>query len=123
MHIAELARVLKGLPGPGAGIMNGSAEAAKGRIEQAAGALANNDRLRAKGQTDQAMGRIKQFAEAGVRQAMAITAKAHGKTPAAGGDTPAFLLPALPYAQRALEPHISARTLSFPLRQAPSNER
>ena len=44
---------------------------------------------------------------------MAITAKAQapGKAPAAGGDTPAFLLPALPYAQDALEPHLSARTL------------
>ncbi len=36
---------------------------------------------------------------------------AHG--PAASGDTPAFTLPTLPYAQGALEPHLSARTLSF----------
>lgn len=46
---------------------------------------------------------------------MAIAAKAQkpGKTPDAGGNAPAFLLSALPYALDALEPHISARTLSF----------
>ena len=33
--------------------------------------------------------------------------------PAAPSGTAAFTLPALPYAQAALEPHISARTLSF----------
>ncbi len=46
---------------------------------------------------------------------LAIVVKAQGaeNNPAAGGDAPAFTLPALPYAQDALEPHISARTLSF----------
>jgi superoxide dismutase, Fe-Mn family len=46
---------------------------------------------------------------------MAITARAQesGKTPAAGGRAPAFTLPALPYAQDALEPHLSARTIGF----------
>jgi Fe-Mn family superoxide dismutase len=33
--------------------------------------------------------------------------------PAASGETPPFALPALPYAQDALEPHISARTMGF----------
>jgi Fe-Mn family superoxide dismutase len=33
--------------------------------------------------------------------------------PAASGGAPAFTLPALPYAQEALEPHISARTMGF----------
>ena len=33
--------------------------------------------------------------------------------PAAPGAAPAFTLPALPYAAEALEPHISARTMSF----------
>jgi Fe-Mn family superoxide dismutase len=44
---------------------------------------------------------------------MAITAKAQasGKAPAAG-EVQTFSLPALPYAQDALEPHLSARTLS-----------
>ena len=49
--------------------MRGSAEVAKGRVEEAAGALVNNDKLRVKGQSDQAMGRVKLAAEAGVRQA------------------------------------------------------
>ena len=48
--------------------MNGSTEVAKGRIEEAAGALAGNDKLRARGQTDQAVGHVKQAVEKGVRQ-------------------------------------------------------
>jgi uncharacterized protein YjbJ (UPF0337 family) len=50
-------------------MVRGSGEVAKGRVEEAAGALVNNDKLRAKGQTDQAVGRVKQATEAGVRQA------------------------------------------------------
>ena len=34
-------------------------------------------------------------------------------SPAAAGGASAITLPALPYAQDALEPHISARTVSF----------
>ncbi len=49
--------------------MNGSAQVAKGRVEEAAGALVNNDKLRAKGQTNQTIGRVKQVAEAGVQKA------------------------------------------------------
>lgn len=49
--------------------MKGSAKIAKGRIEEAAGVLTNNDRLRVKGQNDQAMGRIKQTAATGVSKA------------------------------------------------------
>lgn len=49
--------------------MKGSAEVAKGRLEEAAGALVNNDKLRARGHTDQTVGRVRQVAEAGVRQA------------------------------------------------------
>ena len=45
--------------------------------------------------------------------AIAANAQSPGKTPAAGGEAPAFVLPALPYAPDALEPHLSARTLSF----------
>ncbi len=46
---------------------------------------------------------------------MANTARAQesGKPPDAAGGAPAFTLPALPYAQDALEPHISARTMGF----------
>jgi len=48
--------------------MKGSTEVAKGRIEEAAGALTGNDKLRARGQTDQAVGHVKQAAETGVRK-------------------------------------------------------
>ena len=48
--------------------MNGSTKVAKGRIEEAAGALAGNNRLRGKGQTDQAVGQVQQAAEKGIRQ-------------------------------------------------------
>ena len=40
--------------------MKGSTEVVKGRIEEAAGVLTGNDRLRAKGQTHQAVGHVKQ---------------------------------------------------------------
>ena len=49
--------------------MRGSVEVSKGRVEEAAGVLTNNDKLRVKGQTDQAMGRVKQNAQSGVRKA------------------------------------------------------
>ena len=49
--------------------MKGSAKIAKGRVEEAAGALAGNDKLRAKGQRDQAVGQIQKDAEKGVRKA------------------------------------------------------
>lgn len=49
--------------------MKGSVAVAKGRIEEAAGTLVGNDRLRAKGQKDQTVGRVMQEAENGVRQA------------------------------------------------------
>ena len=48
--------------------MKGSTKVAKGRVEEAAGALTDNERLRAKGQTDQAVGHVKQAVEKGVRQ-------------------------------------------------------
>lgn len=51
--------------------MKGSIKIAKGRIEEAAGALAGNDPLRAKGQRDQAVGQIRKEAEKGVRKAQA----------------------------------------------------
>ena len=46
---------------------------------------------------------------------MAVTVRAQEPAtgPAASGGSPAFTLPALPYAQNALEPYISARTMSF----------
>ncbi len=51
--------------------MKGSAKIAKGRIEEAAGALVGNDRLRAKGQRDQAVGHIQNDSDLGVRKAQA----------------------------------------------------
>ncbi len=49
--------------------MRGSAEVAKGRIEEAAGTLVGNDKLIGKGKRDQAAGHVRQATEAGVRHA------------------------------------------------------
>ena len=43
--------------------MSGKTDIVKGRIEEAAGALTGNDKLRNKGKTDQAVGRVKQAAK------------------------------------------------------------
>jgi uncharacterized protein YjbJ (UPF0337 family) len=43
-------------------IMAGKAEEVKGRIKEAAGALTGDDKLRAEGQADQAVGKVKQVA-------------------------------------------------------------
>ncbi len=51
--------------------MRGSVEVMRGRAEEAAGTLVNNDKLRAKGKKDQAAGHVRQTAEAGVRHAQA----------------------------------------------------
>ena len=42
--------------------MGGKTDIAKGRIKEAAGALAGNDKLRNKGKTDQAAGKFKHTA-------------------------------------------------------------
>lgn len=52
--------------------MKGSAEIVKGRVEEAAGVLAGSDKLRAKGQKDQALGHVKQAAEKGVQKAKEV---------------------------------------------------
>ena len=64
--------------------MNGSARVAKGRIEEAAGALTNNDSLRAKGRTDQAAGHLKQDADTGVRYAKDFARRVEAKAREAG---------------------------------------
>lgn len=46
--------------------MSGKTEEVKGRIKEAAGALTGNDKLRAEGKTDQAIGKVKQVAEKAV---------------------------------------------------------
>ena len=48
--------------------MGGKTDVVKGRIKEAAGALTGNDKLRAEGQTDQAIGKVKQVAEKAVKK-------------------------------------------------------
>jgi uncharacterized protein YjbJ (UPF0337 family) len=48
--------------------MSGKTDVAKGRIKEAAGALTGNDKLRAEGKTDQAIGEVKQVAEKAVEK-------------------------------------------------------
>lgn len=43
--------------------MKGSTRIAKGRIEEAAGVLTGNDKLRGKGQRDQLIGQVKKTAK------------------------------------------------------------
>ena len=47
----------------------GKTDIVKGRIKEAAGALVGNDKLRASGKTDQAIGKMKQVAEKAVDKA------------------------------------------------------
>ena len=42
--------------------MGGKTDVVKGRIKEAAGALIGNDKLRAEGEADQAVGKVKQVA-------------------------------------------------------------
>jgi uncharacterized protein YjbJ (UPF0337 family) len=42
--------------------MGGKTDVVKGLIKEAAGVLTGNDRLRAEGRTDQALGKVKQVA-------------------------------------------------------------
>ncbi len=46
--------------------MGGRTDVAKGRIKEAAGVLTGNDKLRADGKADQAVGEVKQVAEKAV---------------------------------------------------------
>jgi uncharacterized protein YjbJ (UPF0337 family) len=46
--------------------MGGKTDEVKGRIKEAAGVLAGNDKLRAEGKTDQAVGEVKQVADKAV---------------------------------------------------------
>ena len=48
--------------------MSGKTDVVKGRIKEAAGALTGNDKLRAKGKADQAVGEVKQLAEKAVEK-------------------------------------------------------
>jgi uncharacterized protein YjbJ (UPF0337 family) len=46
--------------------MSGKTDVVKGRLKEAAGALSGSDELRAEGQTDQAIGKVKQVAKKAV---------------------------------------------------------
>ena len=46
--------------------MGGRTDVVKGRIKEAAGALTGNDKLRAEGKADQAVGEVKQVADKAV---------------------------------------------------------
>ena len=48
--------------------MGGKTDVVKGRIKEAAGVLTGNDKLRADGKADQAVGKVKQVAEKAVDQ-------------------------------------------------------
>jgi len=48
--------------------MKGTTDVVKGRIKEAAGALTGDNKLRARGQADQAVGHVKQAADQAVRQ-------------------------------------------------------
>jgi uncharacterized protein YjbJ (UPF0337 family) len=50
-------------------IMAGKGEEVKGRIKEAAGALTGNDKLRAEGQADQTVGKVKQVATKAIDKA------------------------------------------------------
>jgi uncharacterized protein YjbJ (UPF0337 family) len=49
-------------------IMGGKTDVAKGRIKEAAGVLTGNDKLRAEGKADQAVGEVKQAADKAVNK-------------------------------------------------------
>ena len=46
--------------------MSGKTDVVKGRLKEAAGVLIGNDKLRAEGKTDQAIGKVKQVTEKAV---------------------------------------------------------
>jgi uncharacterized protein YjbJ (UPF0337 family) len=48
--------------------MSGKTDEVKGRIKEAAGVLTGNDKLRAEGRADQAVGEVKQVAEKVVKK-------------------------------------------------------
>ena len=49
--------------------MGGKKDVVKGRLKEAAGVLAGNDKLRAEGKADQAVGNVKQVAEKAIDKA------------------------------------------------------
>jgi uncharacterized protein YjbJ (UPF0337 family) len=60
----------------GVSIMNGKTDVAKGRLKEAVGALTGNDELRAEGETDQTIGKVKPVAEKAVDKVQQAAKKA-----------------------------------------------
>jgi uncharacterized protein YjbJ (UPF0337 family) len=56
--------------------MSGKTDVVKGRIKEAAGALTGNDKLRAEGKADQAVGKTKQAAQKAVDKVKQAVRKA-----------------------------------------------
>ncbi len=59
--------------------MSGKTDVVKGRIKEAAGALTGNDELREEGQTDQAVGKVKQGVQKVADKVEAAAAAVVGK--------------------------------------------
>lgn len=55
--------------------MSGKTDEVKGRIKEAAGVLTGNDKLRAEGQADQAVGKVKQVAEKAIDKVEQVVKK------------------------------------------------
>ena len=64
---AQESRVTQQPLGTGVTIMGGKTDVVKGKIKEVAGALTGNDRLRAEGNAEQAIGKVKQAAAKVVR--------------------------------------------------------
>jgi uncharacterized protein YjbJ (UPF0337 family) len=58
--------------------MSGKTDEVKGRIKEAAGAVTDNDKLRAEGKTDQAVGKVEQVAEKAVDTVKQVAKKLRG---------------------------------------------
>lgn len=59
--------------------MSGKTDVVKGRIKEAAGVLTNNDKLRAEGKSDQAVGKVKIAAQKVVNRVKDVSRKAVDK--------------------------------------------
>ena len=55
--------------------MSGKTDMVKGRLKEAAGVLTGNEKLRAEGKTDQAIGKVKQIAEKAVDKVEQVVKK------------------------------------------------
>jgi len=58
--------------------MGGKMDEAKGRVKEAAGALTGNNKLRAEGKADQAIGKVEQVAKKAIDRTKDAVKKARG---------------------------------------------